>query len=215
MKENLHIQFDLIRHSQTARNLETNVVGQSPEEPLNETGKKQASQLGERFLKEGAHDYIFVSPYKRAQETMQIMTKDYPKNVPITTIDDLREINQGDGRNKLRSELYKPELKDYYEFCGMSYHHKNGESLFDVSWRVWEFARKEILDNPYTRTDKKLKIGIVSHGMCIKTFLHSVMQFDHRLCWRIDIENASVSKLLLKDGLWYVKSINDISHLKE
>jgi broad specificity phosphatase PhoE len=215
MRSDLNLIIHLIRHSETDCNsLYSNLIGQSAEEPLNRTGIEQANKLGERLKKEHiVYDIIFVSPYLRAQETCKIATKYHPKGTPIITVPEIREINQGEAKGKDRRELYTPEKQDYYEHMGMAHHHPKGESLFELEHRVFGWFQKEVLNNPQTRTDKELKLAIFSHGLSIKVFLHSVLHFDHRMCWRLGISNASISSLRLKDGLWYVDTINDTAHL--
>lgn len=214
MKEGLNLSIDLIRHSTTRRNQNSDTIGQDAEEPLAPEGIVEAHKLAARFQKSGiTHDIVFVSPYLRAQQTCKIVCSHYPKGTPIITVPEIREINQGDGKGKSRKELYTPERQAYFEAMGMSYHHLNGESLYDLSYRVNGWFQKEVLDNPHTRVDKPLKIAIFSHGMCIKVFLHSVLNFDHKMCWRIGISNASITSLRLRNSLWYIDAINDTAHL--
>jgi len=101
------------------------------------------------------------------------------------------------------------------DFCGMGFKFPNGESLLDVEFIASRWLGKEIVSNPFTRNDKPLKIAIFSHGMTIKCLLHWIMQFDHRMTWKIKTENTSISTVHLKNGEWFIESINDTSHLKE
>jgi broad specificity phosphatase PhoE len=213
-RSELNLSIDLIRHSTTRRNQNSQIIGQDAEEPLAPEGVIEANKLAARFQQAGiTHDCLFVSPYTRAQETCKIVCAHYPKGTPIITVPEIREINQGEAKGKDRRELYTPEKQDYYEHMGMAHHHPKGESLFELEHRVFGWFQKEVLNNPQTRTDKELKLAIFSHGLSIKVFLHSVLQFDHRMCWRLQISNASISSLRLKDGLWYVDTINDTAHL--
>lgn len=216
MRANLDVTLDLIRHGKTARNVSSDLIGQDTEEPLNDEGASQARKLASRFKKEGkVYDYVYTSPYKRALETCKIVCTDFPKGTPITTVKEIREIFQGDGLNKSRKELYTPEFKEHLEYMGMGFKFTNGESLYEVEHRASKWLEKEIICNPFTRSDKHLNIAIFTHGMTVKCLLHHVMKFDHTITWRIDVDNTSITSLRLKQGVWFIDCINDCAHLKD
>ena len=60
-------KITLIRHGQTNLNLYDIIQG-STNAPLNETGLRQASELGEK-LKDISYDICYVSPLIRTKET--------------------------------------------------------------------------------------------------------------------------------------------------
>jgi broad specificity phosphatase PhoE len=215
MRSDLDIRFDLIRHGETNRNLQNDLIGQSPEEPLNDTGKKQSQALAKRFKKEGIqYDCAYVSSYTRAQETCKIACADFPLGKPsIITVPDIREIFQGDGLNKSRKELYSSDVIDRIEWEGMGFSFPNGESLYQVQYRTVSWLNREILDNSQTRSDKSLRIALFTHGMNIKVLLHFAMNFDHRMTWRIQVDNASITSLRLKGQQWFLECVNDTAHL--
>lgn len=214
MRHNLDIRLYLIRHGQTERNANPNLIGQVPEEPLNEAGKQQAKLLGERFKKNNLQfDTIYCSPYKRAEETRDIATPigmNYARHFSVPA---LKEIYQGDGIDKNRNEVYTPEFKDHFDFMGMAAHFPNGECMFEVEHRATKWLEDEILENPFTRSDKPLNIAIYTHGITIKCFLHHFMNFDHRFTWRININNTSITTLHAQGGDWFLEGVNDTSHL--
>lgn len=215
MRTNLNLTLDLIRHAATERNQSLeDLIGQSAEEPINAAGKQQAQQLAERFHKNGtSFDYVYVSPYLRAQETCKIVCTNFPKTIPVITVPDLREINQGDGFNKSRKEVYAAGNRELIEHCGMSNSFPNGENLYQVQFRTMQWLDKEILSNPFTRSDKPLRIAIFTHGMNIKCILQAILNSDHRMTWRIGVENCSITSLRLRDGFWFLDKLNDTSHL--
>jgi broad specificity phosphatase PhoE len=210
MRSDLDITFWCIRHGKTKRNIDTQFIGQDPEEPLIEEGKQQAKLLGTRLDKEIVFDVVYCSDFLRAKETRAIAI---PKPKHLIEVASLREINQGDARGKLRSEMFNAELKQKATANGMGFHFPNGESAFDVEWRASKWLEKEVLDNHHTRMDKHLDICLLSHGMTIRCLLHYVMAYDHHINWRIELDNTSISKLRYRHGLWSVFSINDTAHL--
>jgi alpha-ribazole phosphatase len=213
MRSNLNLDFYLIRHGQTERNTQ-DLIGQSAEEPLNETGKQQVQKLAERFKKENlVFDVVYYSSYVRAVETFQIACAAFINTVPSYCVADLREIYQGDACGYSRANLYTPETKEKMDYSGMGFRWENGEAMYDVEHRVSQWLEKEILNNPFTRVDKPLKIAVFSHGIALKCLLHYIMQFDHRMTWRLSIANTSITRVKVKNGQWFIHSINDYSHL--
>ncbi len=103
---------------------------------LNDLGKEQAKNLGER-IKDIKFDVVFSSDLKRAVDSASIVFPDYDK------IQDnrLRECNYGDldGMNK--------KLVVYEEHIEIPF--PNGESLKDVENRMRDFTKflKENYDN--------------------------------------------------------------------
>lgn len=214
MNTNLKAEFYFIRHGETERNVNSDLIGQSGTEPLNEKGKAQAILLGLRFKNDNLKfDYVYTSPYNRAVDTCTISCGDMLKSIPSTTVSALRELDQGDGIGKSRKELYTPEFKEHLEVMGMGFKFPNGECLYEVEHRAKKWLEKEILDNPFMPTDRLLKIGIFSHGMTIKGLLHYVMKFDPSFTWRVNLENTSITRLTLYEGTWFLGCINDHSHL--
>src|SRR5690606_30756536 len=81
-----------VRHGQTDANanMQSGQTIEELDEPLNETGEKQAKELAEQ-LKDIPFDYIISSPLKRALHTADIINKYH--NLPIVLEDKLRERN--------------------------------------------------------------------------------------------------------------------------
>jgi len=219
MRNDLDLTLYLIRHGQTQRNVESDIIGQDPSEPLNETGQQQAQKLAARFKKENTNfDYIYTSPYKRTVETTEIVFADQiGLGQQYTTVPALREIYQGDGRGKSRKALYSDkEFVDYCSYVGMSFRFDGkGESLMDVEYRVKKWLEDSILNNAELPANKPLNMAMIGHAMNHKTALHYVMNFDHKICWRIACDNSSITKLRVKDGEWFILGVNDTSHLRD
>lgn len=69
----------IVRHGQTDLNLKKKIQGRV-DSPLNESGKKQASETREKLLNVNI-DLIICSPLLRTKETANIINKD--RNIPI------------------------------------------------------------------------------------------------------------------------------------
>lgn len=219
MKADLDIKLYLIRHGETNRNLQSDLIGQSPEEPLNDNGRAQALKLTKRFQTENIiPDIVYTSPYNRAQETCEIVCGHLPETIPVFTETELREINQGDGINKSRKELYTKEFKEHLDYMGMGFKFNNGEALYEVEHRAVKWLNNCMTDchvrNVSFPKNKPLNIFVFTHGMTVKCLLHHIMKFDHTLTWKVNIDNTSVSTLHFVHGNWFIEAINDCWHLK-
>lgn len=198
----------IFRHGQTARNLHPELIGQSPTEPLSEMGVQQAQLLGKRIKNEGIKfEEIYSSPYKRAMETCHLaldVSGDH-----ITVDDNLREYSTGDAQDKLRHELVTEDMFSRMMDLGMHFGWPNGETLFEVEKRaaLWLYSMLQKHRHDIGN------IAVFSHGMLIKCLLHYILQFDHKMAWRLSIDNTSVSVLDYKLDHWFLKSINDQEHL--
>ena len=213
MKDNLNLTLFLIRHGETPTNKSNATIGQPSDEPLNDTGKSQAKLLGDRLRKEVVFDAVYASSYLRASDTLKLAD---PKISGICQygVEALREISQGDYQGKNRSEFFgDTKLFESMKRNGMGFRFPNGESQFDVFDRAWSWLEKEVLSNPYTRTDKHLNIGIFTHGMTIKCLLFGAMMWDHKMTGKVMIDNSSISKLRVRNNEWWLDVINDSAHL--
>ena len=82
----------IVRHGQTDWNKQKVMQGQI-DVPLNETGKEQARELGEK-LKDIVFDHIFCSPLLRTRQTLENLK--LKSNTRIIYDDRLKERNYGE-----------------------------------------------------------------------------------------------------------------------
>lgn len=213
MKDNLNLTLFLIRHGETPTNKSNATIGQPSDEPLNDTGKSQAKLLGDRLRKEVVFDAVYASSYLRASDTLKLAD---PKVSGICQygVEALREISQGDYQGKNRSEFFGDTANfERMKRNGMGFSFPGGETQFDVLARAWSWLEKEVLNNPFTRTDKHLNIGLFTHGMVIKCLLTKILGSDHKMNGKIAIDNTSISKARIRNNEWWLDSINDTAHL--
>lgn len=196
----------VVRHGQTDHNLHANVVGQDNRQPLNETGTKQAEALGKRLAREN-FQYGYISPYKRAQQTYATASS-FMKPFPVIHPYELREYSPGDAFGKPLKEIWTEDTKKRFQTFGMAAHHGGGESLFEVGVRLSRFLQRELISENVTGDHL-----LVSHANTIRSLLHLAMNYDHKMAYRIAIDNCSLSVLRF-DGDWYVDMINNTSHLE-
>lgn len=202
------MRFYFIRHGKTGRNDRPDLIGQDPEEELSNLGKTQAALLGNRLKNENLEfAEVFCSPYRRAIDTCKLALPD----VLPTVIDDLKEYSTGAAINQSRLDLITYEVLDEMEHRGMHWSWPEGESMYDVEQRASKWLYQALIKYK----DKEVNLAIFSHGQTIKCLLHFIMQFENSLTWRLSIDNTSISIADYKLEHWFIKSINDTSHLKE
>lgn len=205
------INLYLIRHGESVRNTEPDVIGQDKGEILTFNGELQARRLGEYFRDNLiSFDEIYFSYYKRARDTCDIACAEFAENAIKYPCVELREYSAGDVTNKKRSEVVTFEVLDEMNKLGMHFKFPKGEALYQVQGRAIKFIYDRILSKP---SDKPRNIALFSHGMTIKCILQYVMQFDQKMTWRITLDNTSVSVIQFKNDMWFIKSINDTRHL--
>ena len=98
------MKFIFVRHGETEYNRLNKRMGGWIDEPLNETGLKQAEELA-RKLKDN-FDIIISSPLKRAKKTSEIIAKKFNKKIVFS--DYLKERDLG----SLSGTMWKEGEKD-------------------------------------------------------------------------------------------------------
>lgn len=181
-------------------------IGQSPDEALSETGVAQAHLLRERLKEEKlTFKEVYCSPYKRAQETCRLALPDQE----ITLSEELREYSTGDAEDKSRAEMITFDTLCQMKELGMHFGWPGGETLFEVQKR----ASKWLYDVMTKYKDQYVNIAAFSHGITLKTLIQHIMGFEQRLTWRLTLNNTALSVFDYKLDHWFVKTINDTSHL--
>ena len=140
----------ITRHGQTNWNVQKKVMGRC-DEPLNETGLKQAEET-KNNLSDTNIDLIICSPLTRAKQTAEIINKE--RNIPI--IYDERIIERDFG------EFEGMETKNF-DFHGYWNYYKNekykkSENIQEFFKRVYDFLED------ITKKFQGKNILIVAHG---------------------------------------------------
>ena len=173
-------QVYLIRHAQTTMNIEQRYAG------LKE--KMKCYDIKE----------CYTSPSKRAKLT----AKSFWEN-PIEVYD-LHEMDFGDADgmkfvevNDKYPELGKKMLKN-----GDDIHFPNGESQDNMRKRA-----KKVYDEILSKS-KSDSIAIVSHACVIRAIISKEVLGEYSLSWKINIGNASITKLEVYDNSTILSFLN-------
>lgn len=180
-----------VRHGQTNGNKSRTFQGRS-DLPLNEIGIEQANQTAS-LLKECPikWDLIISSPFKRACETCEIISKaiNYNQEIIVDELAIERAFGEAEGL---------PISEENYLLISQN-HFKNQESEQDI------IARGDKLINKILSTSKGKNILIVSHSHFIKSLL---IPHDNTLKFDSGIPNASLNFLVYNDDKFEKMIIN-------
>jgi broad specificity phosphatase PhoE len=183
--------------------------------PLSETGREQAAALGTWWA---AHrDDIgtcWVSPYRRARETLEIARGDDLDGAPALVDERLRDRELGilDLLTRRGVERLHPEEAERRRHLGKFYHRPpGGESWADVALRLRSFLR----DEPATRDGGAL---LVAHDAVVMILLYLLLPLDEEelldFAASHTVLNASVTELVARDGGWELVEFAGVGHLQ-
>ena len=144
------MQIYVTRHGQTDWNVQKKVMGRC-DEPLNQTGLKQAEETRVNLLNTDI-DLIICSPLMRAKQTADVINKD--RNIPIIYDDRIIERDFG--------EFEGMETKDF-DFYGYWDYYKNLQFVSAENIQIFFKRVNEFLDDIIEKYSDK-KVLIVAHG---------------------------------------------------
>ncbi|MFE8699734.1 histidine phosphatase family protein [Cytobacillus sp. FJAT-54145] len=191
------VTIGLIRHGLTEWNSLGKAQGVS-DIPLNEMGRKQASDMGERLSREEKWDMMVTSDLSRAIETAKIIGSII--DLPISQMDKrVREINCGLIEGTTEEERVKQWGSNWRNLeLGM-------EKFEDVSLRGKDFLEE------IASTYNGKRILVISHGALIGLTLQHLFPQKFQ---RTYIDNTSITILNKTEGEWDCILYNCTKHLK-
>jgi broad specificity phosphatase PhoE len=150
-------KFIMVRHGESEGNRERRFTV-SPEVPLTELGRTQASQAAERIARIFKPQVIISSPYTRARQTADIIAARL--NLPIEVVHDLHERDLGCFKGHSYDTLREIVQSDpsYDPRNGWSWKPQGGESYEDVRTRVVAAVKRLRERFPHD------EVVVVSHG---------------------------------------------------
>ncbi len=180
----------LIRHGESTSDMEDKYGGHY-DDHLTAKGRKQAADVSKKLSGSGIQ-IIFSSPFHRARETSEILSKEL--KCPVKIVDDIKERNRYahlTGMKKSDAAKRHPEhvarLKDH------TYGVEGGEE-YDVFKKRIEKIFEKLASEPYDA------IAIVAHGGPIGCILRVLGWGEHKIgkCAYFEIEKKNNEFKLLK-----------------
>lgn len=210
-EKSLDIYF--IRHGECLANLvQAEIIGgRSSNNPLSDSGRIQACKLGIYLAGEEVHfDEVYSSPAIRTIATAKLACHyiSYPLE-RIVVCDELQELSQGDWEEKPRAEFYTPEAIAQMDADHWNFKAPNGESQRDTEERMLGWVKDKLLP----RYEQGLTVGVFTHGLAIKCLFRGIMQSHPERTYKIEIDNASITRARYARNGWHLISLNSTPHL--
>ena len=196
----------LVRHGETEWNAQRRYQGQS-DVPLSKLGRRQAERIAARLAGEKI-DFIYASDLKRAWETATPISKEV--DLEILSEPRLRELKFGilEGLTFDEAEAQYPEMIAAWmdDFNNTP---KGAETIDLFNARIVSF-----LDDLKREHDEQVVL-LVGHGGSLSEILRVVLGLSPERRWYIEMENASLSEVLIADDYVALKRLNDTCHLAD
>lgn len=193
----------LVRHGETEWNQNGRFHGHS-DIALSQKGREQAELLRDRLASQKLAA-IYSSDLMRAYETASILAA--PHGLPVEAHRELREVSFGE----IEGLTFKQVQERYTELQRAWFRTPDatppgGESLIDLSRRVWPFLQKLELG-------PEDKVLIVAHRVALAAVLSYYIETKLEHWGRLRMDNGSLSILDLFGERRILTVLNDTNHL--
>lgn len=180
-----HTRILLARHGETDWNRLGRWQGHA-DQPLNETGRRQAAELAERLVGDGIIA-VYSSDLARARETADAVAR----RLGLDVVEDegLREIDVGSWSGLTRAEVEQRFPEGYARWLRGEIGH-DGETREELTARVVSAVERIAAEHPSD------KILVVTHGGAIRAIRRHAAGDPGE-----SIENCGTSPLELVDGV--------------
>jgi broad specificity phosphatase PhoE len=196
----------LVRHGQTRSNATRYIMGYSDED-LDETGLQQVHRLSSR-LANVPLDAVYTSPLQRALSTAEKIAA--PHGLEPQIEQELIEINVGDWQGLHADEIRRrwPDLWQQSRIDPSDITLPHGESYPQVSQRVVRAF------NRLAGLNREQRALIVTHDIVIRLIVAYVLGVSNNIYRRIEINNASLTRVRIEGGNPKLITLNDTAHLE-
>ncbi len=192
----------LARHGQSVSNAVRRFQG-AQDVALSELGARQAEALGWaiRRLPIAA---VYTSPLERARRTAEIAAAGL--DVPLTPVDDLRELSLGDWEGHTVEEIRALPGDPYEQWVRdpLACLPPGGEPLPAVQARVVSAMAGIAAAHPNGQ-----QVLVVCHGGVISAYLAHCLGLPLSSIWRLTLSNGSITEVSPPS----VRSVNSTRHL--
>jgi probable phosphoglycerate mutase len=194
----------LVRHGETAKNIEGKLHATEDAERLTEVGIAQIAQTAQR-LKDYAPAKVYASIEARAIQSGEIIAR--ALGVACESIEGLHERDWGTFSGKPWSEVQKilssMNLEERYEYTP-----PGGES-----WKQFE-GRLIHAINMLMGAHPNQNIIVVSHGGAIRALMPYFLRLPREESFNHNPDNASITVFRKSDGIFTPELMNDTNHLR-
>ena len=184
----------IIRHGQTEKN-RANVLQGRSDVPLNDSGRRQAEEVRDRFREAGVHfDKLYTSPLVRAVQTAEIVA-----GTSHHTVDDrLIEMDYGPYEG-MDLKTPAPEVREFFQDFVHNPAPEGMEPLKEVVARLGRFMEE------IRAEAAKKNILISTHAIAMKGALEYLTPESGGSYWSKYIGNCAVyTAEVTPEGMWSV-----------
>lgn len=193
-------QLILVRHGETVHNAARIAQGWQDSE-LSEAGRGQVGRLAQR-LKAHRVTALFSSPLQRALTTAEAIRE--ATGLPITILDDLREMNYGAWEGKNFMEVRANDFENYRRWSSESgFPCPDGESHDDVLARM---------KRAFRTVSSAARPVVVTHGTAIRIGATALLDIPVAASRQFAQDNAAINVFVCRNDKFVMKLWNDISH---
>ena len=198
--------FFLVRHGENDWVKKNRLAGWLPGVHLNENGRRQAQDAGERLAPQPVKA-IYSSPVIRCVETAEFIADHF--RLPIMLNEEFGETHYGEWEGKKVKKLARKPLWHVVQFFPSRMQFPGGEALREVQFRAIQALEK--LGSQH----KSETVVVVSHADVLKLILAHYLGVHIDLFQRIAVSPASISVLQLSEkGFVRVLRVNDDGPMK-
>ena len=203
----------LVRHGRTSSNANGGLAGRTPGIGLDDLGRTQAKQLGER-LAALPYSRVVTSPLQRCMETAEAVSAARPGAV-IVQDERLIECGYGDWTGRPLKEVAKERLWRVVQVhpSAVTFPGEDGEAMRDMQARAVAAVRD--WDARIAREDGPDALWVAcSHGDVIKAVVADALGLYFDLFQRIVVEPVGVSVITYTELRPFVLRLNDTGSLE-
>lgn len=161
------------------------LAGRIPGIHLNDTGRQQAQAVAQR-LRDIPLAAVYASPLDRTMETAHAIVQE--RDVAITQVPDLREVDYGEWQGAELKVLYEHKLWPGVQYYPSGTRFPNGETLGEAQMRMVQALER--LRAPHG--DREV-FAVVSHADLIKLACAYYIGMHMDLFQRLEIATCSVT----------------------
>lgn len=198
------IKFSLVRHAQSEANasLENKINGHNLGTKLTKRGEAQAEALGAYFKREGvAFTAAYSSTAIRTQKTAEICFRAMGCELPLSTDEQLLELDQGSWAGLYRDDIYnRADVRQALDTDNWNYIPGDdvpGESQKMVAVRMKSWIERKV--DECNDDGQNHHLVVFTHGLAIKFLLAELLDSERSTAFRNPIDNTSITELCYRD----------------
>ena len=166
--------------------------------PLDGQGRKQAGRIAKAL---GPVDRVISSPLQRALQTAEPLGQ-------IPRIDERWiELDYGEWDSRPVADITADQWAAWR--ADPSFSPPGGESLIELDQRV-AAACEEIISEA-----EELRVAVFTHISPIKSTIAWALGVSEQISWRLNVAQAQITKIVVRDGRPVITAFNEIAHLHE